>query len=84
MRTFDERPGIPVFFTYHYNNCIFVDWLFQNCHLGDHVPLEKGIGEEGVIISSSGGVVKQEATPTTDDPNTGTRHGEISKWNITV
>lgn len=55
----------------------------QNCHLGQHVPLEKGIGEDGIVLTPSqpnkDGAATSPATPSaskTDDPNTNTRHGE--------
>ncbi len=43
--------------------------LPQNCHLGQHEPLVKGLGEEGIVFSDS----TEEGM--TDDPHTDTRHG---------
>lgn len=54
----------------------------QNCHLGQHVPLEKGISEEGIVMVVQPPSLEQpspssgEDAGNTEDPSTNTRHGE--------
>ena len=44
--------------------------LSQNCNLGHHLPLEKGIGEGGVVMAPP------PESSSTEDPKTNTRHGK--------
>ena len=45
----------------------------QNCQLGQHVPLEKDIGADGILLISGD---HSTSASDTDDANTSTRHGE--------
>lgn len=45
----------------------------QNCQLGQHVPLEKDIGSEGILLATGD---SSTSAIDTDDANTSTRHGE--------
>lgn len=45
----------------------------QNCQLGQHVPLEKDIGADGILLASGD---HSTSANDTDDANTTTRHGE--------
>ena len=54
----------------------------QNCQLGQHVPLEKDIGADGILLVSGNHCTSANDT---DDANTSTRHGRtgsqrIIKW----
>ncbi len=53
------------------NRCLFR----QNCNLGQHVPLEDGVGEGGIVLLSSQSDTTAGGSTTTD-PNTDTRHCE--------
>ena len=49
--------------------------FFQNCNLGQHLPLEGGVGEGGVVLLSSHSDTTAGGSATAD-PDTNTRHCE--------
>lgn len=83
-------PGLLSHFHVYLITCPYP----QNCQLGQHVPLDKGIGEEGIVFAANPLVVdmtsqstppaepssgdSQPAATSTDDPNTSKRHGKLS------
>ena len=57
-----------------HNDLIVHNFVMQNCQLGQHVPLEKDIGVDGIVLASGD---PSATTNDTDDANTSTRHGEL-------
>ena len=72
--------------------------LLQDCQLGQHVPLEKDVGGEGIVFAATSLAVEtptQSSSPpeptsgdqkppatNTDDPNTCKRHGRCSSRHL--